>query len=304
MITRFSTLYVGHIELEQCGLAGTPADDRRYPNAAADRGVRHRRRAGPRRRRAGLRDAVAGRAPLPARGLRVHPEHSDAGRRPRPSHRAREDRLRLQHRPHLASAPARRGLRHRGHPDPGPRRLRRRARLSHAARWRPSATRCWTPRPTASCSRSRWRSSSRRSARSRSRTRASTTRSRPDVPYRGYRLKEITLVPRPAAPAGRGVAADRERQRAEPRLHGAPRHQGRHLRHRGAVSSSAGSRDYQEAARRHGRALALGEDLILGFRMSHRRDRRSAPSSAPARTSRSTPSSWRRSACCATARST
>ena len=29
MITRFSTLYVGHIELEQCGLAGTPADDRR-----------------------------------------------------------------------------------------------------------------------------------------------------------------------------------------------------------------------------------------------------------------------------------
>ena len=32
MITRFSTLYVGHIELERCGLAGTPADDRRYPN--------------------------------------------------------------------------------------------------------------------------------------------------------------------------------------------------------------------------------------------------------------------------------
>ena len=32
MITRFSTLYVGHIELEQCGLSGTPADDRRYPN--------------------------------------------------------------------------------------------------------------------------------------------------------------------------------------------------------------------------------------------------------------------------------
>ena len=33
MIRRFSTLYVGHIELEQCGLAGIPADDRRYPNA-------------------------------------------------------------------------------------------------------------------------------------------------------------------------------------------------------------------------------------------------------------------------------
>jgi len=32
LITRFSTLYVGHIELERCGLDGTPADDRRYPN--------------------------------------------------------------------------------------------------------------------------------------------------------------------------------------------------------------------------------------------------------------------------------
>jgi len=33
VITRFSTLYVGHIELERCGLDGVPADDRRYPNA-------------------------------------------------------------------------------------------------------------------------------------------------------------------------------------------------------------------------------------------------------------------------------
>jgi alkanesulfonate monooxygenase SsuD/methylene tetrahydromethanopterin reductase-like flavin-dependent oxidoreductase (luciferase family) len=32
VITRFSTLYVGHIELEACGFAGAPADDRRYPN--------------------------------------------------------------------------------------------------------------------------------------------------------------------------------------------------------------------------------------------------------------------------------
>src|SRR5947207_13664589 len=33
MIKRFSTLYVGHIELERCGFDGVPADDRRYPNA-------------------------------------------------------------------------------------------------------------------------------------------------------------------------------------------------------------------------------------------------------------------------------
>src|SRR5204863_2983570 len=34
------------------------------------------------------------------------------------------------------------------------------------------------------------------------------------------------------APAGGGLAADRERQRAQPRLHGRPLHQGRRLRHR------------------------------------------------------------------------
>ena len=32
MITRFSTLYVGHIELERCGIGGMPVDDRRYSN--------------------------------------------------------------------------------------------------------------------------------------------------------------------------------------------------------------------------------------------------------------------------------
>jgi hypothetical protein len=32
MIKRFSALYVGHIELENVGKDGTPADARRYPN--------------------------------------------------------------------------------------------------------------------------------------------------------------------------------------------------------------------------------------------------------------------------------
>jgi alkanesulfonate monooxygenase SsuD/methylene tetrahydromethanopterin reductase-like flavin-dependent oxidoreductase (luciferase family) len=68
------------------------------------------------------------------------------------------------------------------------------------------------------------------------------------------------------ASAGRGLAADREWQRAGPGVHGPKPHQGHH-------SATAEElvqrwvRDYQEAARRHGRALQLGEDLILGFRM-------------------------------------
>ena len=88
----------------------------------------------------------------------------------------------------------------------------------------------------------------------------------PEVPYRGYPLKEITLVPRPL------------RQPVEvwqPIVSGSARGLDFMARNRikGVISATAEElaerwvRDYQEAARRHGRALQLGEDLILGFRM-------------------------------------
>ena len=88
----------------------------------------------------------------------------------------------------------------------------------------------------------------------------------PDVPYRGYRLKEIALVPRPV------------RQPVEvwqPIVSGSARgldFMGRHGI-KGVVSATAEEfvqrwfHDYRDAARRYGRALQLGEDLILGFRM-------------------------------------
>jgi alkanesulfonate monooxygenase SsuD/methylene tetrahydromethanopterin reductase-like flavin-dependent oxidoreductase (luciferase family) len=88
----------------------------------------------------------------------------------------------------------------------------------------------------------------------------------PDVPYRGYPLKEITLVPRPL------------RQPVEvwqPIVSGSARGLDFMARHRikGIISATAEElvqrwvRDYQEAARRHGRQLELGEEMILGFRM-------------------------------------
>lgn len=88
----------------------------------------------------------------------------------------------------------------------------------------------------------------------------------PEVPYRGYPLKEITLVPRPL------------RQPVEvwqPIVSGSARGLDFMARHRikGVISATAEElaerwvRDYREAARRHGRVLELGEDLILGFRM-------------------------------------
>jgi alkanesulfonate monooxygenase SsuD/methylene tetrahydromethanopterin reductase-like flavin-dependent oxidoreductase (luciferase family) len=88
----------------------------------------------------------------------------------------------------------------------------------------------------------------------------------PEVPYRGYPLKEITLVPRPR----RGPV-----EVWQPIVSGSARGLDFKARHRikGIISATAEElaerwiRDYQETARRHGRALQLGEDLILGFRM-------------------------------------
>jgi alkanesulfonate monooxygenase SsuD/methylene tetrahydromethanopterin reductase-like flavin-dependent oxidoreductase (luciferase family) len=89
----------------------------------------------------------------------------------------------------------------------------------------------------------------------------------PDVPYRGYQLQEITLVPRPVhLPV----------EVWQPIVSGSARGLEFMARHgiKGVISATAEQfveqwfRDYQEAARRHGRNLALGEDLILGFRMA------------------------------------
>ena len=65
------------------------------------------------------------------------------------------------------------------------------------ARWRPSARRCSTRTPTASCSRNRSRSSSRRSTSASFSHQGKHYTLPPKVPYRGYELRELTLVPRP-----------------------------------------------------------------------------------------------------------
>jgi alkanesulfonate monooxygenase SsuD/methylene tetrahydromethanopterin reductase-like flavin-dependent oxidoreductase (luciferase family) len=89
----------------------------------------------------------------------------------------------------------------------------------------------------------------------------------PEVPYRGYQLKEITMVPRPV---------HQPVEVWQPIVSGSARSLDFMARHgiKGVVSATAEEfvgrwfRDYQEAARRHGRELQVGEDLILGFRMS------------------------------------
>jgi alkanesulfonate monooxygenase SsuD/methylene tetrahydromethanopterin reductase-like flavin-dependent oxidoreductase (luciferase family) len=88
----------------------------------------------------------------------------------------------------------------------------------------------------------------------------------PEVPYRGYTLKEITLVPRPVR---------RPVEVWQPIVSGSLRSLDFMARHgiKGLVSGTAEELvqrwfgEYRDAARRHGRALELGEDMILGFRM-------------------------------------
>jgi alkanesulfonate monooxygenase SsuD/methylene tetrahydromethanopterin reductase-like flavin-dependent oxidoreductase (luciferase family) len=88
----------------------------------------------------------------------------------------------------------------------------------------------------------------------------------PDVPYRGYRLRELTLVPRPLR---------RPVEVWQPIVSGSARSLDFMARHgiKGVVSATAEQfverwfADYQAAAARHGRTLAPGQDLLLGFRM-------------------------------------
>ena len=86
----------------------------------------------------------------------------------------------------------------------------------------------------------------------------------PQVPYRGYDLKEITLVPRPA---------NRPVEAWQPIVSGSARGMDFMARH-GIKGISLGTamehvdgmvREYQKANARHGRELELGENLALGL---------------------------------------
>ncbi len=87
----------------------------------------------------------------------------------------------------------------------------------------------------------------------------------PPVPYRGYELEEITLVPRPV---------NRPVQVWQPLVSGSPRGIDFMARNdiRGVISASAETfvdrwiHAYRDAAAGYGRDLALGENIALGYR--------------------------------------
>ena len=265
MITRFSTLYVGHIELERCGLGGTPADDRRYPNE----------------RLAEAFDTAAVLAQAAdALGYETLwlAEH----------HFQHEGFECIPSIPMLAV-----DLAHRT------RRVKIGCAFNVAPAWHPlrlaedyavadiltggrlifGVGRGYHTREVETFGNPMLDAEANRELFEEQveiilkafREESFSHRGKhytipPDVPYRGYQLKEITLVPRP------------RRQPVEiwqPIVSGGARGLEFMARHRikGIISATAEElvqrwvRDYQAAGRHHGRDPALGEDLILGFRM-------------------------------------
>ena len=265
MITRFSTLYVGHIELERCGLAATPANDRRYPNE----------------RLIEVFDTAAALAraadTLGFETLWLAEHHfQHEGYECIPSipmlavdlaHRTKRVKIGCAfnvvptwHPLRLAEDYATADILTRGRVVFG---------VGRGYHTREVET-FGNPMLDAEANRELFEEQVEivlKALREESFSHRGKHYTIPaTVPYRGYELNDITLVPRPL------------RQPFEvwqPIVSGSARGLDFMVRHgiKGVISATAEElvqrwvRDYQEAARRHGRALQLGEELILGFRM-------------------------------------
>jgi alkanesulfonate monooxygenase SsuD/methylene tetrahydromethanopterin reductase-like flavin-dependent oxidoreductase (luciferase family) len=265
MITRFSTLYVGHIELERCGLAGTPADDRRYPNER-------------------LAEVFETSAALAAATDTLGYETLWLAEH----HFQHEGYECIPSIPMLAVDLAHRtkrvkiGCAFNVVPTWHPLRLAEDyavADILTGGRVVFGVGRGYHTREVETFGNPMLDAEANRELFEEQvevilkafRDESFSHRGKhytipPDVPYRGYPLKEITLVPRPM------------RQPVEvwqPIVSGSARGLEFMARNgiKGVISATAEelvqrwTRDYQEAARRHGRALQLGQELILGFRM-------------------------------------
>ena len=249
MIDKFSTVYAGHVDLGDMGQQATPANERRYSNDHLASVFAKTEAIARCMDEHGYQDALAGRASLPARGLRVHSEHHDGRRAPgAPHHSACASAAASTSRP----CGIRSGSRRTSPPrisSPGGASSSAWAAATTPARSRPSAPRCSTPRPIATLFEEQV-DIVMKAFRSESFSHQGKHYTLPPaVPYRGYELKEITLVPRPHPPAGRVLAADRERGRPRARLHDQAPHQG--LIGGGAATMAEKSiYAYQEAAQR------------------------------------------------------
>jgi alkanesulfonate monooxygenase SsuD/methylene tetrahydromethanopterin reductase-like flavin-dependent oxidoreductase (luciferase family) len=264
VITRFSTLYVGHIELEHCGLSGTPADDRRYPNErlieAFDTAIAL----------AEVTDRLGYETLWLAEHHFQHEGYECIPNIPMLAvdlaHRTRRVKIGCAfnvvptwHPLRLAEDYATADILTKGRVVFG---------VGRGYHTREVET-FGNPMLDAEANRELFEEQVEVMLKA-LREESFSHRGKhytipPDVPYRGYQLKEITLVPRPLRPV----------EVWQPIVSGGARGLDFMTRHRikGVISATAEELvqrwvgDYREAAGRHGRELALGEELILGFRM-------------------------------------
>src|SRR6266508_2451273 len=131
MITKFDSLYAGHVDMDDIGYGGTAVNSRVFPNEHLVTTYAKARNLARLLDRCGYDTFWLAEHHFQREGLRMHPERSPAGPRPRAPDRAAEDGVRVQHHADVASPPAGRGLRHGGCAHRRPGALRGRAWLPH-----------------------------------------------------------------------------------------------------------------------------------------------------------------------------
>src|SRR5438132_8837526 len=243
------------------------------PQRASRHRVREDRGDRPRRGRPRLLRALARGAPFPARGLRVPPQHPHGQRAARPRDEAPAPRVRLQHHAHVASAPSRRGLRRRRHPHRG-RVIFGVGRGYHTREVETLGGFLLDSEANRSLFDEQVEIILRAFPEESFSHRGKHYVLHPAVPYRGYELQEITLVPRPLH---QPVECWQPIVSASPRgLDFMAEHGIKGIIGGGAATMAEGPiTGYRDAFARAGRDLALGENLCLGlyFHLADSRER-------------------------------
>ena len=266
MITKFDSSYYGTADMENLGYTGHADQRALLLERGAGEGDAQGRGLRQVHGRARLRHVLDGRASFPARRHGTDPEPPDDGDAPVRRDEEPEDRLRLQRRADVASAAARGRLCDGRHPDRRAGDLRRRRAAITPARSRPSARRCSTRTANREIFEEGVDILFKAFEGKPFSHKGKYYTIPPEVPYRGYTLKEITLVPAPErlpVECWQPIQSGSERAFDFMAKHGICGVIGGGSAEGGAVERHMIG--FQAAYARRGIKLELGERLALGY---------------------------------------
>ena len=264
MISKFVTVYPGHIDLPDMGQDATPANDRSFTNDQLASVFEKTEAVAKEMDKLGCDTLWLAEHHFQHEGyeclpnilmLAVHLAHVTE---------ESEDRLRLQHRADVAPAAPGGGLRGRRHPDQGA----APCSASGAATTRREVETFGTPLLDQDANRELFEEQVEIIFKAFNNERFSHKGKHytlpPEVPYRGYQLKELTLVPRPV---------NRPVECWQPIVSATPRAMDFMVKHdiKGAVGGGAATMAegpisaYRDAAARAGKNWELGENLTVGI---------------------------------------